>query len=118
MSTSSDAMDDSPQSKYVGPLDELYEECMQTFRELMVALSREDCRPMRLNQIPWMSMLYEIGAAEMWGGQLKIDLAVNGFYSFDNLIKISRSFRKEATDLLEELSDNLEKGQFANIRSE
>ena len=68
-------------------LSEWYEDCMQAFREFLLALGETNCRAIRLEQVHLPEILEEYGRAKIWGDQIKADLPARARGSLDDALR-------------------------------
>ncbi|KAK3293389.1 uncharacterized protein B0H64DRAFT_211682 [Chaetomium fimeti] len=68
-------------------LCESFLECVEAFKKLILALNREDCRVIHLEQVSLTEILEHYGRVKLWGHQSKADLPAGARGSLDDVMR-------------------------------
>ncbi|KAK2877137.1 hypothetical protein FQN49_001381 [Arthroderma sp. PD_2] len=74
-------------------LSPAYAECIQSFTRLILSLSEEHCRVIRLKQVHLPQLLEEYGRTKIWGDQTKAELPSTARGSLDDTLRHDTELR-------------------------
>ncbi|EAW17234.1 C2H2 type zinc finger domain protein [Aspergillus fischeri NRRL 181] len=98
-----------------GPsLSESYLECIQLFGSFLLALSEEDCRAIRLEQVHLSDILEEYGRAKIWGDQVNAQLPARARGSLDDTLRHDNELKGLVQAILMRLRALLGQGKSHN----
>jgi hypothetical protein len=92
-------------------LSESYGECIQSFGRFLLALSKEDCCVIHLEQIHLPEILEEYGRVKIWGDQTKADLPARARGSLDDALRHDNELKQLIQALLTRLKVLLSQGK-------
>lgn len=93
-------------------LSEWFGNCMQAFREFLLALGEANCRTIVLKQVDLSEILEEYGRAKIWGEQTKADLPARARGSLDDVLRHDEDLKKLVQGIFMRLGALLRQGKF------
>lgn len=98
-------------------LSEWFGNCMQTFREFLLALGDDNCHSILLKQVDISEVLGEYGRAKIWGEQSKADLPARARGSLDDVLRHDDNLRQLVQGIFARLGALLSQGKFHSSQS-
>ncbi|OIW26837.1 hypothetical protein CONLIGDRAFT_707345 [Coniochaeta ligniaria NRRL 30616] len=78
----------------------VFEQCIQSFRTLLLLLQDDECRATRLEQVDLASVLEEFGRLRIWGDQTKANLPCLARGSLDDTLRNDREINELVQGIL------------------
>ena len=87
-----------------------FSQCLASYKRFLLALSKENCRAVHLQQVNLPEILEEYGRLKIWGDQTKATLPEKARGSLDDILRNDASLKDVVFDILCRLRAQLELG--------
>lgn len=87
-----------------------FSRCLSSYKRLLFALNKDNCRVIRLNQVNLQEILEEYGRLRIWGEQTKATLPERARGSLDDTLRHDPSLKEMVLENLDQLNDQLNLG--------
>ncbi|KAI2618440.1 hypothetical protein GGR54DRAFT_605477 [Hypoxylon sp. NC1633] len=94
----------TPRHEAVPSLSNLYAKCIDSFGRFVLALTEDNCRVIRLEQVHLPEILEEYGRTKIWGDQTKAVLPARARGSLDDILRQDDELRRLVQGILQRLT--------------